>query len=293
MGIKTFIRNINYLRKNSLWDQREHDIVYLTDKILEDTAYEYGLSRVDGWGVKILNQEETLDLFEKEPKSFIRTGDGEIKLMMGQDQPFQKYEKEIADSLKQSLAVQRDDIYVGINRNYFIPLATQEDSSYYRRYAFEFRNFYKRVLNKNYTYIDATVTSCPIGIKRNEKYDQIFNRWKKLFANRNVIVVSGEGILNDFQYDIFELAQSKIVIDAPRVNAWDKKEYIVSNIRKYDCSSVLVVFILGMAGKALIPRLTDEGYMCWDVGHLAKYYDTYMSEREMTNNEKKRFYAPD
>ena len=35
------MRNINYLTKHSLWDQREEDIVYLANKILDDVQYEY------------------------------------------------------------------------------------------------------------------------------------------------------------------------------------------------------------------------------------------------------------
>ena len=45
--IKNLIRNINYLTKHSLWDQREEDIVYLTDKILDDGFYEYELLNRD------------------------------------------------------------------------------------------------------------------------------------------------------------------------------------------------------------------------------------------------------
>ena len=60
--IKNLLRNLNYLSKNSLWDQREKDIVYLTNKILDDVQYEYDL--IDGGTVKpkILDGEKSLDL---------------------------------------------------------------------------------------------------------------------------------------------------------------------------------------------------------------------------------------
>ena len=48
--IKNLLRNLNYLSKNSLWDQREKDIVYLTNKILDDVQYEYDL--IDGGTVR-------------------------------------------------------------------------------------------------------------------------------------------------------------------------------------------------------------------------------------------------
>ena len=59
--IKNLVRNINYLTKHSLWDQREEDIVYLTEKILNDGIYEYGISDIEEIIPHILTKEESLD----------------------------------------------------------------------------------------------------------------------------------------------------------------------------------------------------------------------------------------
>lgn len=293
LQIKNFMRNIKYLMKYSLKDRREEDIVYLTNKILDDGIYEYGLEFQDYWKITVMSQDETLDLIERYPKSFIRTGDGEIRMMMGMDQAFQKYEKEIADSLLHSLNTKREDMYVGLNRNYFIPLISSNNPVYYRRNAYDYREFYKKHLNKNIQYIDSTFTSYPLGRERCQKYDTVFARWKKLFSGKHIVIVCGKGILDSYQYDIFELASKKTIIDAPRRNAWDKKDEILSAVRKFDRKECVVVFILGMAGKALIPILTEDGYMCWDVGHLAKYYNAYMSGTGGSDSEIRKFYAPD
>lgn len=292
--IKNLIRNINYLTKHSLWDQREEDIVYLTDKILDDGLYEYGINLPDKKSINILNQDESLLLIEQNPKSFIRTGDGEIGLILGNDQPFQKYEKEIADILECVLEKKRNDIYVGINRNYYISLGNVDVySKFYRRKAYDLRNIYKKYLDFDNTYIDATFTSYELDQERNPKMDNVYKRWRYLFKDKNLVLVCGCGILNDYKYDVFELANNKIIIDAPRCNAWDEKENIIKEIKRNNSKECIVVFILGMAGKAMIPELTDCGYMCWDVGHLAKYYNAYMHGKIMTETEIKAFYAPD
>lgn len=292
--IKNLIRNINYLTKHSLWDQREEDIVYLTDKILDDGLYEYGINLPDKKSINILNQDESLLLIEQNPKSFIRTGDGEIGLILGNDQPFQKYEKEIADILECVLEKKRNDIYVGINRNYYISLGNVDVySKFYRRKAYDLRNIYKKYLDFDNTYIDATFTSYELDQERNPKMDNVYKRWRDLFKDKNLVLVCGCGILNDYKYDVFELANNKIIIDAPRCNAWDEKENIIKEIKRNNSKECIVVFILGMAGKAMIPELTDCGYMCWDVGHLAKYYNAYMHGKIMTETEIKAFYAPD
>ncbi len=292
--IKNLIRNINYLTKHSLWDQREEDIVYLTDKILDDGFYEYELLNRDD-KLNILSKMQTLQLIKSSPKSFIRTGDGEIKLMMGYDQPFQKYEKEIAEILKRTLTESRDDLYVGINSGYFIPLYNKSDNDkrFYRRMAYDYRKFYYSYCNKNTTYIDATFTSVDLEYNGTEESDNYFGKLKSLFNNKKLAIVSGKGIIESLQYNIFSEADDIIRIDAPKINAWDEHENIIKTIHKMVSKEYIIVFILGMAGKAMIPELTDSGYMCWDVGHLARYYDENKKKTVFSREERARLYAPE
>ena len=287
--IKNFIRNVNYLTKHSLWDQREEDIVFLTDKILDDGIYEYGIVPPGRKSLSILTAEESLDLIRECPKSFVHTSDGECKIMMGMDQPFQRYEKEIADRLIDLLKNPRDDLYVGINRNYFIPLLGRNNSGYYRRWAYEFRTFYLKHCAENTNYIDATFTSSA----NLEKIDSRICKWEELFSGKDIVIVCGEGILDKLEYDVFNKARSKRFIYGPRISAWDKHEELVKEITTTVSKDQLIVFILGMAGKAMIPELTDLGYMCWDVGHLAKYYNAYMTNMEWSKENIAKFYAPD
>lgn len=290
--IKNFLRNINYLTKHSLWDDKEAQIAYLTSKILDDGIYEYGLELPDISKLQILDAAQSFALIKKENKSFIRTGDGEVKLMLGMDQPFQKYEKEVADRLIQLLEEPRDDIYVGINRHYFIPLIPQGNPYYYRRNAYDFRNFYMRHCALQAIYIDATFTSynCDADQKEIEYH---YNCWREMFENRDIVVVCGQGILDKLEYDVFELAGTKKYIYGPSKHAWDQHDELIKRIRTEISKDQLLVFILGMAGKAMIPELTDMGYVCWDVGHLAKYYNAYMTGMVWTEENRKKFYAPD
>lgn len=291
--LKNLIRNLNYLTRHSLWEQREEDIVFLTDKILDDGIYEYRLTELMP-KYKILSQEDSLTLLETAPKSFVRTSDGEIKIMMGMNQPLQKWEKDIANSLIKSISIKRDDMYVGINRNYFISMLDTEDvGQYYRRHAYNLRKFYKKYINTDITYIDSGFTSYPVGFDKCERFDSVFRRWRELFRDKKVAIVCGKGILDKYKYDIFELAKEKRIIDGPRINGWDEKDRILAAIRAIDKDDYIIIFILGMAGKAMIPILTDEGYMCWDTGHLAKYYNAYMSGCGGTEEEVRKFYAPD
>lgn len=231
--IKNFLRNINYLTKHSLWDQREEDIVYLTNKILSDGMYEYGISIAGVPELKILDQMQSLEMLSDNLKSFVRTGDGEIKLMMGMDQPFQKYDPEIAKRLMELLKVPREDMYIGINRNYFIPLIPLENWTNYRRNAYNYREFYIAHCDVKQIYFDATCTSFPFGYKdiQKEKTDKVFKIWKRMFEGKKIAIVCGEGILDSFEYDIFEKASIKRFIYGPRINGWDAHKEIMTKIQ--------------------------------------------------------------
>lgn len=291
--IKNLIRNVNYLSKHSLWDDKEELIVYLTNKILDDVSYEYNL---DSSGIKkltILNTDQTLDLIEKTNKSFVRTGDGEIKAMMGENHAFQKYEKEVTNRLINLLEQPGDNILVGVNRNYFIPLNQMDDNRYYRRNAYDFRRFYDKHCNVDNLYIDACCTGDRYKYNDKKTIKKLYERWKNLFKGRDLVIICGEGILNSLEYDIFELANSKDYIYGPKINAWDKHDEIINEITNNISKDKILIFILGQAGKAMIPELTDMGYVCWDVGHLAKYYNAYMTNMEWNKENTVKFYAPD
>ena len=207
--IRNFFRNINYLSKHSLWDQREADIVYLTNKILDDAQYEYNLFGEEP-KPHVLEPMESTDYILLSNKSFIRTGDGECKIIMGMDQPFQKYTPDLADGLKKILRAENDNILVGINRGYYIPGKMNEYSPFYRRFAFDYRQVYKKYINFEYTYFDAACTSFRIGNKLDVSVAKdIYSKWKEAFKDRDLVIVCGEGILDSLKYDIFELAKSK------------------------------------------------------------------------------------
>ena len=229
--IKNILRNINYLSKHSLWDQREEDIVYLSSKILDDVMFEYDLEKSGSKKPVILDSLESIDLIFSSGKSFVRTGDGECKIIMGMDQPFQKYSEELANGLIKILKAYNDALLVGINRNYYIPETNDEYSTFYRRNAYDYRQLYKKYLDEKKTYIDATCTAYPLGNHNSQIVKEKFKRWKSAFNGRNIVIVCGEGILDKLDFDVFEMAKSKKYIYGPARDAWNKHDELIRQIK--------------------------------------------------------------
>lgn len=291
--IVNLLKNINYLMKNNLWKKREEDIVYLTNKILDDAIYEYNINPDGYMKPKILSKKESLELIIQSGKSFVRTGDGECRLIMGEDQPFQKYDRELADRLKEVLMNKDDNLLVGINGNYFLPLYVMSNPTFYRRYAYDLRQIYSQYIDINKTYIHAAVTGYQFGRENEKDCIEQYNMWHHAFEERNVVLVCGEGVISKVKYDVFDLAKSKKVIIGPNRNAWEQRESLMKQILETATKEDIIVFVLGMAGKAMTADLARMGYTCWDVGHLVKFYDVFMQSKPMSKEDITKFYAPD
>lgn len=290
--LKNILRNINYLSKHSLWDQREEDIVYLTNKILDDGIYEYSLDLKEYKKYIILDKWESIDYISKTGLSFVRFNDGEINLMKGIDQPFQKYDRTLVNIMFKMLEESNEKIIVGINRDDFSSLYSLEHNGYIRRHAYDFRQFLREYCDFDRTYIDASCTFWIFG-EHSKESEKFWYTWKEMFRDKTITIVCGEGILDKLEYDVFELCKEKKFIYGPKKNAWSEHNRIISDITSKVDKDTLIVFILGMAGKAMIYEVAELGYTAWDIGHLAKSYDAYMKNIEYSSENISKFYAPD
>lgn len=78
----------------------------------------------------------------------------------------------------------------------------------------------------------------------------------------------------------------------PKHNSFDQFDTLLSKAKMYPSNKTLV-FILGPCSKALVYELAKEGYIAWDVGHLAKDYDAWMKGMDKTPQNIIDFYKPD
>lgn len=290
--IKNFIRNINYLTKHSLWDQREDDIVYLSNKIIDDVIFEYNLNPKGYEFFHILNVWDSIDYIANSNKSFVRFCDGEINLMKGISQPFQEYDEELVDRMYKILAQYDDNLAVCINKDYYVPLFNEQGREYNRRHAYDYRCFFSKYCNKDRTYLDGSFTFWNFG-EHSKESEMFWKKWREMFCDKKIAVISGNGVLDKLDYDVFELCKDRINIFGLNKHAWREHDKLIKEIVERVGKDYVLVFILGMAGKAMIPETTKLGYVSWDIGHLAKSYDAYMKNVTYTKENIASFYAPD
>ena len=288
---KRVCNNIKYLIKNDL----KEEWYRLKDESIEDCVYEFDELKQMLPRLSILDEKETIRTLRDAPKSYSRFGDGEIGIIHGRDMPFQDYYPELASKMVDILSKKRDNLYVGLNASYFQSPAKyrERNRKFYRLNGTAYRRFFVDICDPDNLYLDAGALGGYFKQGDDFDIDAQFREIRNLFAKKSIAVVCGEGILDDLEYDLFDLCNDRITIGAPRINAFASYDEIVERIKKEVPKDYLVCIILGMTATVLAADLADEGYIAWDIGHAPKEYDYYMRGVEKTDTVIEKFYAPD
>ncbi len=292
---KRIFSNIVYLIRVDLKKQEEELIYKIKDETLEECVYEFEHIKEKLVTLDVLDGPSTLEKLKNSPKSFTRFGDGEIQIIQGKDQPFQKYDPVLARKMTDILMKGREDLYVGLNYAYFeSPMNYAErNKRFYRIHGTHFRRFFTNICDPKRQYLDAACFGAYFRYGDEFDYEGHYNRIKELFKDKDIVIISGEGVIEKLEYDIFELANSKQIIHGPRINAFSEYDIILNKVKENVNKKQLICLVLGMTATAMVADLTDMGYMAWDLGHIAKDYNSYMTSEEKTQENMDRFWAPD
>ena len=294
--IITLLKNIKYLMNHSLNEEKK-DIIYNTlirlddyykYEILDDMEYINNMPVLD-----VYNYDETINLLLNKPKSFCRFGDGEIELIEGKGIPFQEYNEVLGRRLKNILHTYYRDMYVGINYNYFHNTRNMNELNR-KFYLYDVKVYREKLLkycNPTTKYIAAGFNQLYMVMQKFD-YDNYYDKIKSVFKDKELVVFCGVGILEKHEYNVFENCDSIEYVSFPNKNAFACYSEILNKARTYSKNKILC-FILGPTSKILVEDLTKEGYMAWDIGHMAKDYDVYMRKVAKTQDEIGKFFMPD
>lgn len=287
--------NLYYLSEVDLRTKEQDLIFQIKDETIEECVLEFAMRKEQLRQLRVLDAQQTMQLLRDHPRSFTRYGDGEIHVMQGKNQPFQRYDPRLAEKLLGTLSVKREDVYVGLNHAYWEPPTryAERNQRFYRINGTGYRRFFSKYCDPSATYLDAACFGVYYRFDDTFDYDGHYQRVKNLFAGKKVAIIAGEGVIEKLDFDVFELAQHKMVIHGPRIDAFSEYERLMDKIDSTVPKDYLLCLILGQTATAMVPDLTDLGYMAWDVGHMAKDYDAYMNHKEKTEKNMDAFWNPD
>ena len=222
---------------------------------------------------KVLNAYDALYELTSGNKSMARCGDGEFKLIMGENISFQKYDPKLAERLKNILRNQNDNILVGITDAFgYCP------SDYMRKVMVQCRETLYKYLDFSKTYIDTNVTRQLI-FQTYEQGEDYYNRMKTLWQDKDVVLVEGSGSRVGIGNGLLDNAASVKRIVCPIKDAFSKYYEILKICLKKpkDC---LFVMALGPTATVLAEDLTNAGYRALDMGHVDTAYEAFLRKSD-------------
>ncbi len=281
---KTLLRNIKFLCTRSITD-----VANAAD--IDILKYEIAAACKNLFVPQICSIKKTLDILVNTQKSLCRFGDGELGNILKIKSDFQ-YEKLdlLSKRLSEVLSSKQDDILIGLPKRLY---ETKENMLPNER-AFWRSPTTKRLYtvieqscHPEVQYVSAEVTIPFCYTDVDAQY--VFTQMRKIWQNKPICIIAGEGILEKLQHDIFDNASSVEKIVAPKKNAFSQYEEILKSALQINKDRIMIC-ILGQTATVLAYDLARAGYRALDVGHIAKAYDVYCQKQDFDD---KKFFSPD
>lgn len=226
--------------------------------------------------IKIKNTEDTINYIIENRCSIARYGDGEFNIMFGGRQGFQRPDKELGSKLSMVLRSKLPNLIIGIpyafvNTDNFIPRSVMF-WNYYRAINFI---FLLRHLDFTIQYYDSLMSRFYMDYEDKSNCEHILFLLKKIWNERNIIIIEGDQSRTGVGNDLFYNANSIKRILCPSENAFDKYDEILSAARNLGTKDHLFILSLGMTATVLAYDLAKDGYQAVDLGHLDVEYEWY------------------
>nr|WP_241993677.1 GT-D fold domain-containing glycosyltransferase [Helicobacter sp. MIT 05-5293] len=293
---KRFFKNLRYLARYDIKEMYHNQRNYqFSPQIAENFAAMLRDEIKNDWDIitppKIKNEFETLQELIDTQKSFIRFGDGEYMIMNGEDIGFQKYNENLARNLQEIIVSNDENLLIGIGNLWFsVPDKNFRAGSYKYTWALgEYANI-TRYLTKGKIYGSTNVSQVYAAYKEYD-FERHFKMLRQIFENKKVVLVCGDRVLKNIQYNLFESYEIEMIF-GPTRDAYNALDELKTECLKKSKDCILI-FALGPAGKALAYEMFKKGYRVLDLGHAIKDYDAYKRNIPMTNEEMVKFFAPD
>lgn len=259
------VKNVQYLINNG----------YFTKKLFVDSLMKLNSNEDNELNIKILGILDTLNYILAHNSSVARFGDGEMDIITGHSIPYQDYDENLANELKdiissesnESLVVCLSDVFEGLDR--------------YNQSAVD---FWKQHLNNNYIYYKSlckapwygsTFISRPyMDLVDKSLSNMYFKNIKNLWDERDILIVEGVNSRSGVGNDLFDNANSVERIICPSKNAYSKIDEIESLIEMH-AENKLVLLILGPTAKVLAKRLSIKKIQAIDMGYIDSEYEWF------------------
>ena len=227
---------------------------------------------------KVLSCSETLEELINSNKSICRYGDGEFNIIFGESIPFQSYDVNLKNRLKDILIASDENIFCGIPDVFgSLDSHNPEHAKFWYKYLYYNRKKIYNIINFNKCYVDTGVSRSYLEYLPSIDHDKFFEELKSLWKNKNIVIVEGYGSRLGVGNDLFNSVKSIKRILCPSKNAFSKYDEILNNCISCDKESLFII-ALGPTATVLAYDLSKKGFRALDFGHVDIEYEWYLKK---------------
>lgn len=241
---------------------------------------------------QIMTCEETVKYILETGCSVARFGDGEMKLVSGRDLLFQKATPRIKSKLKEVIGSDKENLLVCLPSVFSDEqLSNRNDAAYWKKHLSYSRRYWYKNLIEGKVYGNAFISRYYINLKdRKTGVGEYFQLVKKLWEDKDIIIVEGEKSRLGMGNDLFDNAKSVRRILAPSAQCFSKYDEILAEIKKHG-TKPLYILALGPTASIMPIDLCDLGYHVIDMGNIDTEYEWFrMGATEKTPIKNKMVY---
>lgn len=227
---------------------------------------------------KIATPEETVEEIVNTGKSICRFGDGEFDMIYGIGMNYQKYNEKLAKRLEDIVQNNDTGILVGIPNVFNLEYCDEYTgfaTEFWPKWVNKFKFKIVRLLNRNRQYYSAQITRFYLDYKDKSKTDSYVKKMKKIWDQKDVVIIEGEKSRLGVGNDLFDNMKSIQRIICPSENAFEIYDKIYNECLKID-KNKLVLLALGPTATVLAYDLYKAGYHTIDIGHVDIEYEWFL-----------------
>lgn len=218
--------------------------------------------------ITILSVEDTINDIIVHKKSMARFGDGELRLLLpNQNLLLQKSDEKLISLLKETLDSDLPNLNIGLNEGLtnLTPYKSIVREWWYQ-YIIKYGDAILQLLSTK-TYFNANITRFYIDYEDRSIAKNTVQLLKKIWENQDVLIVEGEHSRLGVGNDLFSDSASIERIICPAKNAFDKYDEIFDSAIKLGANK-LILLALGPTATVLAFELAKNDYWALDIGHI-------------------------
>lgn len=229
----------------------------------------------------LMSLDQTLDEISINKKSIARFGDGEFRFMLGDNNLKDFYfgtdfSLSLQNRLREVLTSREKNILICLWDNFgCLDKFTEHGKMVARIHMPKLREKLIPYIDCKRIYGNLNITRPYLIYKDKSHCQKIFNRWKEIWNNKDIVIIEGEYSKLGVGNDLFSNTRSVKRILCPSQNAWSKYDEILAASLKLS-KDKLILIALGMTATVLAYDLAKVGYWAIDIGHIDIEYEWFL-----------------